>query len=316
MGEEKQSRVRTALDAERGATTFKLDPDQIVIVGYDTNDGAEHPLVNERVLRMKREGFDRPDLVQSLLDEGQLQNIIVRKNGKRSDGSDVVECVVGRNRVLAARQIKRDLEEAGQDAVFYLTATLRKDGKGLAGAVEAENNVRRDDDMLTKARNAQRLLKQGYSESQAAIKMGMSLPVLQNHLRVLELSPRMQDAVERGVITATAASTFADLSHEEQDAKILAAEESGLIISVPEARRQKKQRNNARKNGGTKPAASTRGKGIAIGVLRKVYDDEEFQATLDQLPSKALLRWVIGEGSHKSVPGLAACLRRVGELED
>lgn len=306
------SEKKTALDAERGETLWKLDPDEIIIVGFDTKDGLEHPLVNERVLKMKREGFHRPELVASLMADGQLQNVIIRKNGRREDGRDRVECVVGRNRVLAGREVKRQLAEAGQDTVFMLRCLLRKDASNLAGAVEAENNVRRDDDMLTKARNAQRLLNFGESESDVARKMGMTVEVLQNHLRVLELSPKMQDAVERGVITATAAATFADLSHEEQDAKITSAEEAGLIITVPEARRQKTARNNARKGKGSSEV-STRGKGVSVSVLRKVFDDKEFVESLDS-SAKAILRWAIGEGSHRSVPGLGQALRRVGAM--
>jgi hypothetical protein len=296
---------KTALDAERGETPWKLDPDLITVVGYDTDDGLEHPLVNERVLKMKREGFHRPELVDSLIGEGQLQNVTIRKNGKHKDGSDRLECVIGRNRVLAGREAKKRL---APEVEFKLRAQLRKDNGqgGLTGAVEAENNVRRDDDMLTKARNAQRLLQFGDSEHDVARKMGMTIETLRNHLRVLELSPKMQAAVERGVITATAASTFADMSHEEQDEKITSAEEQGIIITVPEARRQRTER----KSGGKKDVP-TRGKGPTIGVLRKVFSDEEFVESLDPA-AKAMLRWVIGEGSPRSISGLAAALRRAG----
>jgi ParB-like chromosome segregation protein Spo0J len=297
---------KLALDAER-ETLWKLDPDDIIVVGYDTDDGPEHPLVNERVLKLKREGFDRPELVASLIAEGQQQNVVVRKNGT------YLECVVGRNRVLAGREVKKQMRAAGQGDEFLLRAALRKnnDVGSLTGAIEAENSVRRDDDMLTKGRNAARLLAMGQKREDVARKMGMTVPVLDNHLRVLELSPKMQSAVERGVLTATAAATFADLSLEEQDAKIDAAEEAGLIITVPEARRQRKAR--GRKKGATKDV-STRGKGVTIGVLRKIFDDEEFVGSLDS-SAKALLRWVVGEGSYKSVTGLGASLRRVGELD-
>jgi ParB-like chromosome segregation protein Spo0J len=307
--------AKTALDAER-ETLWKLDPDKIVIVGYDTDDGLEHPLVNERLLKMKREGFNRPELIASLMAEGQQQNVVVRKNGQDDAGEDRLECVIGRNRVLAGREVKRLLREAGGDGVFMLRAVLRKnnDVGSLTGAVAAENGVRYDDDMLTKARDAQRLLDMGQSKLDVARKMGMrSVEVLDNHLRVLELSPKMQDAVERGVITATAAATFADMSHEDQDAKIAEAEAAGIIISVPEARRQKKARSAAR-NGKSSKEVSTRGKGITIGVLRKVADDEKFTDSLGTEAAR-LLKWVIGEGSHRSVPGLGQALRRVGELD-
>jgi ParB/RepB/Spo0J family partition protein len=295
--------AKTAFEAQR-ENLWLLDPDTILIVGYDTNDGIEHPLVNERVLKLKREGFNRPELVDSLVAEGQQQNVVVRKNG------DKIECIVGRNRVLAGREIKKLHGE------FFLRSVQSKnnDVGAITGAIEAENGVRQDDDMLTKARNAQRLLNMGQTKEVIARKMGMrSVEVLDNHLRVLELSPKMQAAVERGVITATAAATFADMAHEEQDAKIEAAEAAGLIISVPEARRQKKARTAVKKGKSTKEVA-TRGKGVTIGVMRKIADDEEFVSSLPD-EAKRMLLWIIGEGSHKSVPGLGQALRRVGELD-
>jgi len=301
--------AKTAFEAAR-ENLWLLDPDWIIVVGYDTKDGIEHPLVNERVMKLKREGFHRPELVASLAAEGQQQNIVVRKNG------DKTECVVGRNRVLAGRELKKQLAAAGVSNEFLLRSVLRKDNDvgSITGAIEAENGVRQDDDMLTKARNGQRLLNMGQTKEDVARKLGLrSVEVLDNHLRVLELSPNMQAAVERGVITATAAATFADMAHEEQDTKLAEAEAAGIIISVPEARRQKKARSAAKKGKPAKDVA-TRGKGVAIGVLRKLFDDEEFTGQLDA-HAKAMLRWVIGEGSHKSVAGLGDALRRAGELE-
>jgi len=304
--------AKTAFDAQR-ENLWLLDPDKILIVGYDTKDGIEHPLVNERVLKLRREGFDRPELVASLMGEGQQQNVVVRKVMRKVGEKieETIECVVGRNRVLAGREIKK---LHGDEFFLRATQTKNNDVGALTGAIEAENSVRQDDDMLTKARNAQRLLNMGQTKEIIARKMGMkSVEVLDNHLRVLELSPNMQAAVERGVITATAAAAFADMPHEDQDAKIAEAEASGIIISVPEARRQKKAR-SAVKKGKSAKEISTRGKGVTIGVLRKVVDDEAFFLSLSD-ESRKLLRWVIGEGSHRSVTGLGEALRRVGELE-
>jgi len=303
--------AKTALDASR-ENLWLLDPDEIVIVGYDTKDGLEHPLVNERVMKLKREGFSRPGLVASLIAEGQQQNIVVRKNG------DKVECVVGRNRVLAGREVKKQLRAAGDAPSFFLRSVLRKDNdeSGLTGAIEAENRIRHDDDMLTSARNARRLLSRGESEEVVARKMGMTLEVLKNHLRVLELSPKMQGLVEKGLITATAAATYADMSQEEQDAKIAAAIEAGVVISVPEARRQRAERGRV-KRGQSKNGPSLRGKGISVSVLRKVHANEEFVGGLDH-SARALLAWIIGEDGSwdRKVPGLRKALRDAGVLSD
>lgn len=300
--------AKTAFEAER-ETLWKLDPEHLTIVGIDTDDGLEHPLVNHRVLKLKETGPD-PDMVDSLLTLGQLQPIMVRKNGS------FTEVVLGRNRVLAAREANARLLKADQEPMV-LRCVLRKDNEDakLTGAIAAENGVRHEDDMLTKAREAQRLIERGkMSKLQIAKSLGMkTVEVLDNHLKLLELNPKMQAAIERGVLTATAAATFTDLTQQEQEQKVEEIEKLGIVLSVPEARRQKKARNAVKKGKVTKEV-STRGKGVAIGVLRKVADDEKFIDDLDQT-AKNMLRWIIGEGSHRSVPGLGAALRRAGELD-
>lgn len=300
--------AKTAFNAQR-ENLWLLDPENLTVVGIDTEDGLEHALVNHRALRLKAEGPSE-EMVESLMADGQLQPILVRKNGS------FVEVVLGRNRVLAAREANRRLAAAGQEPMVLRCVQYKNNDDGkITGAVEAENSVRRDDDMLTKAKNAARLVERGkLTKLEIAKKLGMKkVEVLENHLRLLELSPKMQQAIERGVITATAAGTFADMTLEEQEKTVAGIEQSGVQISVPEARRQKKAR-NAVKKGKTAKEAATRGKGITIGVLRKIFDDEEFTGQLDA-HAKAMLRWVIGEGSYKSVTGLGDALRRAGQLD-
>lgn len=294
--------AKQAFEAAR-ENLWLLNPDDLIVVGIDTADGLEHPLVNHRVLKMRDEGIDE-GMVLSILEHGVLQAVTVRKNGPR------IEVVLGRHRTLAAREANRRRREAGGPPIL-VRCQQRKDNETakLSGAIEAENSVRKNDDPLTKARNARREMDMGKSTADVARDLNVSTEVLAHLLKLPELSPRMQVAVETGAITPTAAITYSDLSHEDQEKVLDEAAKLGVVISVPEARRQRK----ARKNGeGAK--VSTRGKGIAISVLRKVYDDGDFVDSLDP-GVKAMLRWVIGEGSHRAVAGLGAALRRAGELK-
>jgi ParB family chromosome partitioning protein len=298
--------AKTAFDAQR-ENLWLLDPDTIVIVGVDTKDGLEHPLVNHRVLKLKKEGFDE-SLVKSIMEHGVLEPVVVRKNGAAT------EVVLGRNRTLATREANRRRKDLGMEPIL-VRSVQRKDNElhKLTGAIEAENNVRKNDDPLTKARNALREIDMGKSKERVALDFGVSMEVLDNLLKLPELSPKMQQAVEDGFITATAAATYGDLAHEEQEKVLDEARKLGIVITVPEARRQRKARGQVKKGNG-KGAVSTRGKGIAVGVLRKVFGDEVFIEQLDP-SAKAMLRWIIGEGSHRSVSGLGDALRRAGELE-
>lgn len=298
--------AKQAFEAER-ENLWKLDPDDLTIVGIDSNDGLEHPLVNHRVLKLKKDGYSE-EMVLSIMEHGVLEPIVVRKNGSYT------EVVLGRNRTLAAREANKRLKKAGGEQIL-VRCVLRKDNedKKLTGAIEAENSIRVNDDAMTKARNALRAIDRGKSKKEVAVDLGVSVEVLDNLLKLPDLGPAMQKAVEDGFMTWTAATTYNDLSHGEQEKILDDAKKLGIVISVPEARRQKKAR-KAAKNGKGK-APSTRGKGISVGVLRKVFDDEEFSGSLDQ-ETKNFIRWVIGEGSHRSVTGLGAALRRVGEIDE
>lgn len=292
--------AKQAFEASRD-NVWKLNPDDLVVVGVDTEDGLNHPMVSHRVIKLKEDGPSE-EMVESIMEFGVLQAIVVRKNGLKA------EVVLGRNRTLAAREANRRRKALGQEPIL-IQCILRKDNdpSKMIGSIEAENNVRRGDDPLTRAKNASRALDMGRDRASVARDFGISAESLDNLLKLQDLSPKMQSAVEQGHITPTAAVTYNDLSHEEQARVLEEAEKLGVVISVPEARRQRK----ARRSGGE--VVSTRGKGVTIGILRKVYADEKFMD--DAPPLKDFMRWVIGEVSYKTIPGLAAALRRAGELE-
>lgn len=293
--------AKQAFDASR-ENAWWLDPAKIVVVGVDTEDGIENPLVSHRVLKLKETGPSE-EMIASIMEHGVLTPITVRKDGL------TIQAVLGRHRTLAAREASRRRLELGGEPIL-IRCIQRKDNEvsKLRGAIEAENHIREDDDPLTKAKNAQMMLDGGRDRRSVARDFGISVESLDNSLKLLELSPQMQEAVKQGHIRPTAAATYSDLSHAEQAEVLEKAKELGVVISVPEARRQKK----ARKKGAGENV-STRGKGVTISVLRKLYEDEEFMNKAP--PTKEFLRWVIGEVNHKTISGLTSALRRVGALE-
>lgn len=73
-----------AYDGKR-MQAFLVGADEVVVVGLDTDDGAEHPLYDERV----KDPVDEAT-VQSVMALGVLQPITVRKSG-----ASTFECVMG-----------------------------------------------------------------------------------------------------------------------------------------------------------------------------------------------------------------------------
>lgn len=195
---------------------FKIPFEEVVLVGLDTEDGDEHPLYDERV-------HDAPDevLVLSIMFvRGLIQPIVVRKNGPN------VECVVGRRRVLAGREANRRFAERGEHSILATCIVARANDSELRGMMIAENEIRRNDDPVGKARKLERFLR-GNSVDDAAIVFGVTKTTIGNWRKLLDTTELVQAAVSSGIISASAAQKLAKLPHDEQDAKLAKLTEKG-----------------------------------------------------------------------------------------
>jgi hypothetical protein len=100
-------RRKTAIDAKRG-NLFLVPPEDITIIGLDTEDGPEHPLFDERVLLPVDEA-----LARNIAIHGVIEPVVIRKNG-----DDVIEVIDGRQRVRSARLANERLEAEGKEPVL------------------------------------------------------------------------------------------------------------------------------------------------------------------------------------------------------
>ena len=140
------------LPGERG-TYFKMDPDDLTIVGLDTpHKAGEHHLWDERI--------NLP------LDENMVLNIMalgvqesVRVEVEKTKGNGKCAYVVdGRRRVMHAREANRRLKKQGEPPVRVpVIAERNTEEKDLSMLTVALNEIRLDDPMMVKAAKASRM---------------------------------------------------------------------------------------------------------------------------------------------------------------
>ena len=210
---------KQAFDAKR-FTGFWFDPDDLVIIGLDTDDGPEHPLFDERVrLPVSQE------LVADVKVLGVTSPIKVRKipgDPKRA------EVVFGRQRVRAARQANEDLAANRKAKIRVPALPFRTDDdKNLLGIAISENEHRQPDDPITRASKAARFISMGASNKEAGIRFGVTEKTIRQWLRLLELDKKVQQAVRNRRLLPTAAVQLHKLDAAEQRKQLAEILESG-----------------------------------------------------------------------------------------
>jgi len=250
--------TKSAIDAPR-RNAFSVDPEDLVVIGIDTQDGTEHPLYDERVHLPMDES-----LVRNIMVYGVIQAITVRKDG------GAVEVVAGRRRVLHAREANRRLVAEGKEPVVVpVLAPRRGSDHELFGVALSENEQRRGDDILVKAAKAARYMEMsGHDEDTCAITFGVTPQTIGNWLKLLDLGKPVQKMVTSGQISATAAAKLASLPRKEQ------AEEAEKMIADGATTVREATARAARRAGGGAPSAAPGKrvcrKVIALGKAKEV----------------------------------------------
>lgn len=182
-----------------------IDPDKLVIIGLDTDDTDDHPLFDERVFLPVNEA-----LVKNIMVYGIQQPVIVQK----SYGN---VCVVdGRQRVRAAREAKQRQAEAGEYEVKVPTREAKGTDDRVMGIMVSTNEQRQDDEVLTKATKAARLLDITGDMDEVCIAFGRTKSTIQKWLLLTQADTRVHDAIRQGKISSSAAVDIARYPREEQ----------------------------------------------------------------------------------------------------
>lgn len=280
--------AKQALKGSR-LNTFAMDPEDLVIIGIDTDDGSEHPLYDDRIKLPLDEA-----LVLNIMAHGVLETVSVRKNG------DAPEVVYGRQRVRAAREANKRLKKQGSKPIKIPVSVRRGKDTQMFGVMVSENEHRRDDGPLEKAEKLRRYLDMGGTEEEAAIDFGVTPTSIRNWLKLLDLEASVRKAVEKGIISASAAGKLAPLSREEQKAAL------AEVIEKSGGKATTKAAGGAVKKAKGEEAHTAPGKRLIRKVVaihgELVADGEE------GLPEDFIrgVRWAIGELSESSIKGLTA----------
>lgn len=274
--------LRTIKDIADGRQdTFKVMPEELTLI---TDKG--HPLYDERVELSVDEA-----MVKSILEHGIRENVNVR----RVDG--VFEVLDGRQRVKAALEANKRLKAAGKSKSEFLRVpvTMVKDNDDQAAKVMvALNEIRLDDTPLVKAAKAKRLLDRGVPKADVAAQFGKPVSAIEQLVRVLETDKQVQDAVEKGTISVTAASKLAALPRDEQKKAITELRDSGKAVTNTQVRARVK--------------ASRSGTEVTLAPSRKlvaqVCDAYEAMNSPPSVPAHKLMKWILtGKDADKIVPG-------------
>lgn len=257
----KDSKVVYGASGKTNVLTF--EPEKLHLV----TDKA-HPLYDERIHLPLDEA-----MVLNIMDQGVLEPIIVWK-----DPETGLTCVVaGRQRVRHTMEANKRLLKEGKSLLLVPAVIKRGSAFRMAQAMVSENEIRRADTPLGRAKKMADALGRGHDEEDLALMFGVSIPTVRATLSLLDATQAVKDAVESGTVTVTQARQLVSFPPEEQRKKIKEIESATAGTTGHEKARRQRQ-----VLGEAKPRLKTR-KEItkALETASGDYADA--------------LRWVLGE---------------------
>lgn len=272
---------KTAFDAPRG-NHFRFDPDEIVIP-----DDPQHPLYDERI----KYPIDRC-MVEDIKRNGVRQNIQVRKLG---DGFPHI--VFGKQRVRNARVAKKELIKDHQDwEIARVPGFLIHDDEATClESIIAENNLRTEDAPLDKARKFVRLMKlKGLSLESTKDKLEAarsfkvtSVTTVDTWLALLQLTTKVQKAIDAGQVSASQALVWKGLSPKEQEEALQKYLDSGDGNTTDGNGKKKSKKERAEEAAGKDPTPRMR---TRKQIEKRLEEDSKLSPS-----ARSILEWVLGQ---------------------
>ncbi len=214
-----ETKTKSELDTAKGLRILEMETDKIKANPYQPRNDFSH------------DGME--DLIRSIKEHGILQPLVVTKN---SDGE--YELIAGERRLRASK-----MAELKTVPVIVREADKQKK---LEWAL-IENIQRKDLNVIEEAVAYKRLMDEfGLTQDEVSRKVGKSLAVIANALRLLNLPKIIQEALIAGKSDKSAGRTIAGLENEEEQVKLF----KELIekgINVRQLERYVKRKKNIRK---------------------------------------------------------------------
>ncbi|MDK8024484.1 ParB/RepB/Spo0J family partition protein [Klebsiella michiganensis] len=195
-----------AYGASGKTNVLMFEPENLHIV----TDKA-HPLYDERVNLPIDEG-----MVLNIKELGVLEPIIVWKDPEKG-----LTCVVvGRQRVKHTLEANKLLLKEGKTPLLVPGVVKRGSANQMAKYMVSENEIRRPDTPLGRAKKMSDALDRGHDEDDLAVLFGCSVQTVRATLSLLDATQAVREAVESGTITVTQARQLGALPPEDQRAKV------------------------------------------------------------------------------------------------
>jgi ParB family chromosome partitioning protein len=295
--------MATNLPNAKRKNLYEMLPTDLVIVGLDTDDApGTHPLIDDE---RNKTPIDE-SLVQSIQEYGVVEPVVVRKAGDRA------EVIDGRRRVRHARIANERLASEGLELQMVRVVIQPRviTDEDAAGLMIMLNEQREQDSMVNRSAKLRYLVDKGVSDKKAAVFFRVTTTAIRNWKSLLSATDEVLEAVDKGQLSASAATELAQLDAQEQNAKleglVQEAKDSGKSkVTAADARRVRRQ--------STKSTAATAFKPPRKPVIKGVIDHVAKAETSTSLPDGALdvLRWVLGEVDASDVPGLADAIAAI-----
>lgn len=216
-----------AYGASGKTNVLNFEPERLHLV----TDRA-HPLYDERILLPLDES-----MVLNIMDQGVLEPIIVWK-----DPETGLSCVVaGRQRVRHTLEANKRLMKEGKKPKLVPAVVKRGSAVRMAQAMISENEIRRADTPLGRAKKMADALERGHDEADLSLMFGVGVQTIRATLALLDATQAVKDAVESGDITVTQARQLANLSPDEQREKVKEVESATAGTKGHEKARRQRQ---------------------------------------------------------------------------
>ena len=238
------------------------------------------------------------ELRASIESHGILQPVVVRRH------AGAWELIVGERRLRAAVL-------AGLESIPAVVREGVSDDEMLELAL-VENLQRRDLDAMEKARGYQGMMQSlGMTHEQVADKVGLERSSITNHLRLLELTDEVQEAVSSGLIGMTHARALLGARDEMEQRRLLgrvvrdglsARQVEGLVASASDKKPRAAQAarpqpapwarelaDRMREHLGTRVEVRNASKGVRGQIVIEYYDREGLDRLCDALAPRSEL---------------------------
>lgn len=311
------------------ATTQKrafqmMDPADVTIIGVDTDHRVgDHPLADERAKHIRAGKLDAHKIT-SVRRLGVVVPIAVRKevfesepdeDGKTTKTKHLV-VVDGRHRAAWARAVNGEYAAAGkpEDKILIKVEIHDAEDDRAGDIMIAANEIRTDDDTVTKARKAARMIEVGgRAVADVAAVFGVGEAAVGRWIKLLKMSPKVLKAVQADKLPASVvqkAMKGMDLAAQE------AALETLLADAAQEGRSPSFTRATALLGGSSSseaPGNSAKPK-VSINKLRRIGEFVAAGRLTDVDPGLMAVIAVLTNPDAEIPDLLAAALAKAEEL--